>query len=206
MQSQQSIIDLLHKRSSVKKLVGPVPQGKVLNDILQAGLRAPDHGRLKPYRFVIIEGEKAFSEFHDLMMLTCDELNLNEKLREKAERMSTRAPMIIAVVSQVDSNNFKVPVWEQIVTAGCAVYGMQLAANAYGFDNFWATAKWVEGPSMRAAFGITNPDDKIVAFLLIGTAETEHRKPTEINVQEAKKLPQYVSYFGRRTATDLILD
>lgn len=183
-----------------------MPQGKELNDILQAGMRAPDHGRLKPYRFVIIEGEKAFSEFHSLMMQTCDELNLSDKLREKAERMSTRAPMIIAVVSQVDSDNFKVPVWEQIVTAGCAVYGMQLAANAYGYDNFWVTAKWVEGSAMRAAFGITNPDDKIVAFLLIGTAEADNRKPTEIHIQEAKKLPQFVSYFGRPTATDLIID
>lgn len=188
------VIDLLHNRCSVKKLVAPYPQGAELDMILRAGMRVPDHGNLKPYRFVVIAGAPAKAKFARLLQQTCDELDLNDKMREKAAKIPNLAPQIIAVVSQVDSNHPKVPVWEQIVTAGCAVYAMQLAANSLGYHNFWLTNKWITSQITRQAFGISNPDDIIVGLLLCGTA-LEVKDLSDKLATEARKLPDFVTYW-----------
>ncbi|VEH67385.1 nitroreductase-like protein [Rodentibacter pneumotropicus] len=77
--------------------------------------------------------------------------------------------MVIAVVAKINPDVEKVPTWEQLVTAGCAAYGIQLAANAQGFDNVWITGKWINSSALRHALGCREKDE-IVALLMLGTA------------------------------------
>ena len=89
--------------------------------MFQAALRSPDHGRLQPYRFIVIEQDK-MTELSRLLKSAVHELNLGEERLKKAENLATRAPMIIGVVAKIDPNIKKVPEWEQLLCAGCATY------------------------------------------------------------------------------------
>ena len=179
-------IELLQTRRSNKKLVAPAPNKEQLEQIFQAALRTPDHGKLQPYRFVVVEKE-GLARLAELLKAAATEMNLDEKQFAKAEGICQK-PMIIGVVAKIDKTVAKVPAWEQMLTAGCATYGIQLAAQDLGFDNVWVTGKWVDGTALRQAFGCAEYD-KIVALVMIGTAaERPEKEP------KAGKLDEFVSY------------
>ncbi len=124
-------LQLLTERSSEKKLNAPAPTPQQLDLIFQAALRAPDHGKLQPYRFIVIEQAK-MNNFSELLKDAVQEFDLGEERLKKAENLATRAPMIIGVVAKLDTSIKKVPEWEQLLCAGCATYAIQLASNALG--------------------------------------------------------------------------
>ena len=96
--------------------------------------------------------------------------------------------MIIGVVAKLDHTIAKVPAWEQMITAGCAGYGIQLAANALGFDTVWISNKWINGSALRSAFGCQE-NDKIIGLIMLGS-------PLEGGIArtDAENLDGFVSY------------
>ncbi|OOF49420.1 nitroreductase [Rodentibacter genomosp. 1] len=180
-------LTLLTTRRSNKKLAAPAPDKAQLEQIFQAALRTPDHGKLHPYHFVVIENE-GLNKLEGLLKDAVVELNLGEERLKKAENLAHRAPMVIAVIAKISPDVAKVPEWEQLVTAGCAAYGIQLAAHSQGFDNVWITGKWVNGSALRQALDCREQDE-IVALLMIGTAaEKTDRECRQENIEE------FVSY------------
>ncbi len=161
-------LELLINRRSASRLVEPAPAGAALKHILSAGQRAPDHGTLKPWRFIIIENEGR-DRFSALLEKLSHDARLDEKAIEKAQRAPYRAPMIITVVAHCEDHP-KVPRWEQVVSAGCAVMAMQLAAVAQGFNGIWRSGAWTEAEPVREAFHC-RPQDAIVGFLYLGTPQ-----------------------------------
>ncbi|WP_042845103.1 NAD(P)H nitroreductase, partial [Salmonella enterica] len=93
----------------------------------------------------------------------------DEKAIEKARNAPFRAPLIITVVAKCEENH-KVPVWEQEMSAGCAVMAMQMAAIAQGFNGIWRSGALTESVIVREAFEC-RPQDKIVGFLYLGTPQ-----------------------------------
>lgn len=93
----------------------------------------------------------------------------DEKAIEKARNAPFRAPLIITVVAKCEENH-KVPVWEQEMSAGCAVMAMQMAAIAQGFNGIWRSGALTESAIVREAFEC-RPQDKIVGFLYLGTPQ-----------------------------------
>ena len=179
-------IELLQSRRSNKKLIAPAPNKAQLEQIFQAALRTPDHGKLQPYHFVVIEKE-SLTRLADLLHSAAIEMNLDERQTNKIAGICQK-PMIIGVVAKINKSIDKVPAWEQMLTAGCAAYGIQLAAQDPGFDNVWVTGKWVDGSALRQAFGC-GEYDKIIALIMIGTPEERPEK-----APKAGKLDDFVSY------------
>ncbi|QLB13112.1 nitroreductase [Bisgaardia hudsonensis] len=161
-------LELLTSRRSEKKLAEPAPNKQQLEYLFQSALHVPDHGKLNPYHFIVIEKE-GLAKFEKLLESVVDEFDLGEERLRKAKSIAYRAPMVIAVIAKLNEEIKKVPTWEQELTAGCATYAMQLAAKAQGFDNVWITGPWVNGSELRKAFKCEQ-QDKVVALLLIGTA------------------------------------
>ncbi|WP_301099343.1 NAD(P)H nitroreductase [Otariodibacter sp.] len=161
------VLDLLQHRRSSKKFGDVAPTKEQLDIILKSALRVPDHGHLKPYHFIVIEKEK-MPLFEKHLKSAAFELKLGDEMLEKAKKISQRAPMIIGVVAKITKDIAKVPAWEQMLSAGCATYAMQLAANAQGFETCWITNKWVNGSDLRQAFNCQE-SDKIIALLMIGS-------------------------------------
>lgn len=170
-------LDLLLNRRSASRLADPAPAGEALDNIFHAGMRAPDHGTLQPWRFIVIEGEgrERFSKVLENAAVT---EGMDEKGIEKARTAPFRAPMIIAVVAYCDDEH-KVPVWEQVVSAGCAVMAMQMAAVAQGFNGIWRSGIWTESEAVRAALHCREQDE-VVGFLYLGTAQLKASTPLSV--------------------------
>lgn len=161
-------LELVVNRRSASRLAEPAPAGEQLQNILRAGMRAPDHGTLQPWQFVIIEGEGR-ERFSQLLEQGAVAAQSDEKAIEKARSAPFRAPMIIAVIAKCQDHP-KVPVWEQEMSAGCAVMAMQMAAVAQGFNGIWRTGALTESPLVRAGLDC-GALDKIVGFLYLGTPQ-----------------------------------
>ncbi|MBF1994148.1 NAD(P)H nitroreductase [Serratia symbiotica] len=161
-------LHLLLNRRSASRLSAPAPVGEIRQNIINAGLRAPDHGNLQPWRFVIIENQ-GLERFSQLLQIASKQAKMDEIAIEKAAKAPFRAPLIIAVIAHCTKET-KVPHWEQVVSAGCAVQAMQMAALAQGFNGIWRTGVWAEYPLVRDAFGCRE-QDMIVGFLYLGTPE-----------------------------------
>ena len=179
-------LELLLNRHSVSRLTEPAPSGEALTNIIHAAMRAPDHGSLRPYRFIIIEGEGR-QRLSDLMQKVAIEENKEEKILEKAKKTPFKAPMIITVVARCIENH-KVPKWEQVATASCAVLSMQMAAVAQGFGGIWRTGFWTENQQIRLAFGCRKHDE-LVGFLYLGTPQVQPLKVIQPDITE------FVRYF-----------
>ncbi len=161
-------LELLVNRRSASRLAEPAPAGEQLENILRAGMRAPDHGTLQPWHFFVIEGEGR-DRFSQLLEQGAIAAGQDEKGIEKARTAPFRAPMIITVVAKCEVGH-KVPLWEQVLSAGCAVMAMQMAALAQGFNGIWRTGPLTDSPQVREAFACRE-QDKIVGFLYLGTPQ-----------------------------------
>ncbi len=164
-------IDALLQRYSGRVLQNPAPDEGALSLMLEAAVRAPDHGRLHPWSFIVIQGEGR-ARFGDLLAefasrtrpsSTPDSL---ERERQKA----FRAPLII-VVAAVTNTAGKIPVIEQILSAGAAAQNLLLAAFTLGFNAVWKTGEAAYDDSVKAALGLA-PKDAIVGFMYVGTEES----------------------------------
>ncbi|UTM56490.1 NAD(P)H nitroreductase [Photobacterium sp. CCB-ST2H9] len=178
-------LSLLLNRRSLPKMAAPGPQGEVLENILRAGLRAPDHGALTPWRFIVSEGE-GLQKLADILVAAAKADQAEEAVIEKASKAPFRAPMVITVVAKVQPSE-KIPTVEQHISAGCAAHAMQMAAVAQGFAGFWRTGSWAYHPVVREALDVQG-DDMIVGFLYLGTADCREVKAPE------RELSQFVEY------------
>jgi len=161
-------LELLINRRSASRLSEPAPAGEVLQNILHAGMRAPDHGTLRPWRFVIAENSGR-ERLSSVLEQAARDSELDEKAIAKAAAAPFRAPMIITVIASYKPSS-KVPHWEQVVSAGCAVMAMQMAAQAQGYNGIWRSGAWTDHPRVREAFHCQE-QDAIVGFLYLGTPQ-----------------------------------
>ncbi|WP_284884779.1 NAD(P)H nitroreductase [Citrobacter portucalensis] len=179
-------LELLITRRSASRLVEPVPTGEQLQNILRAGMRAPDHKTLQPWQFFVIEGEGR-ERFSAVLEKGAIAAGSDEKAQEKARSAPFRAPLIITVVAKCEEND-KVPLWEQEMSAGCAVMAMQMAAIAQGFGGIWRSGALTESAVVREAFDC-RPQDKIVGFLYLGTPQL--KASTTINLADPSAFVRY---------------
>jgi nitroreductase len=166
-------IDALLTRKSSAMLTTPAPSKDDLQVMMQAAVRAPDHCRLRPWRFIVVEGaarEKLGRIFEEALKVR--EPEATESMLRKEQGKPLRAPMVIAVIAKIEDHP-KVPAVEQILSAGAAAQNIMLAAHALGYAGIWRTGKTCFDPNVAKALGAADTD-QIVGFLYLGTAE---RKP-----------------------------
>ncbi len=180
-------LELLLNRRSASRLTAPAPAGEVLENIFRAAMRAPDHGTLRPWRFVVIEKEGQ-DRFSELLVTIARQEKRDDKQIEKSRQAPYRAPMIITVIACCQTQSV-IPRHEQVISAGCAVMAMQMAALAQGFNGIWRTGAWTENNEVRNAMGC-RAEDVIVGFLYLGTLSL--KTSSSITQLDTKN---FVSYF-----------
>jgi nitroreductase len=168
-------IDALLTRRSARALTDPAPDTGALELIFSAAARAPDHGRLRPWRFVIVRGT-ARERFGALL---ADQLRrmhpqTAEESLQRERLKALRAPLILVVAAHCDPA-VKIPVIEQTLSAGAAAHAMMLAAFALGFNAMWKTGAAAYDATVKQALGLESAD-AIVGFLYLGT-ESGERAP-----------------------------
>jgi len=159
---------LLATRRSAKPrdMVAPGPDDAQLARILAAAIRTPDHGKLAPWRFVIVGADQR-ADFARLLARAYRETRPDApRLEIEAnEQFAHQAPALVVAVS-TPAHASHIPLWEQELSAGAACMNLLAAAHAEGFVACWLTGWAAYSDMVRAAFA---PDGRIAGFLFIGS-------------------------------------
>ena len=167
--SPETLSWLAYRRSaSAATLAAPGPDAARLDLLLRLASRVPDHGKLFPWRFVVLEGTPKAAFADALRAIARDRLDPEKALGALGK--FTPAPLAVAVVSRVTPGH-KVPEWEQELSAGAAAFALLLAAQAMGYGANWITDWYSFDPAATALLGL-GQNERVAAFVFIGTATT----------------------------------
>lgn len=160
-------IEALNTRASAKTYGETAPTKEHLAIVLQTAVRAPDHGRLRPWRFMLIEGNQR-RRFGDLLAASALRRvpGLSEGDLQRERDKALRAPLIIVVACRAVTGT-KVPVIEQILAAGAAAQNILLALHTLGYVAAWKTGEAAYDPEVKKALGFA-VDDHLVGFIYTG--------------------------------------
>jgi nitroreductase len=169
LNDRSSPLSLLATRRSGKPrdLVAPGPDEDQLRQILGIAARTPDHGKLAPWRFVVVPAERrdAFASLlHEAYLAERPEAKRIE--REAVEQFARQAPCVVVALSS-PSPESHIPLWEQELSAGAACMNLLHAATAMGFAGGWLTGWAAYSDKVRDAFGAA--PERIAGFLFLGT-------------------------------------
>ncbi len=162
-------LDLLGTRRSVPpaRLEAPGPDRDALDAILTRAARVPDHGKLAPWRFIVIEGEARTRIGETIAAAFRADNPEADPARLDLERgRLAHAPTVVAVVSRAGPH-VKIPEWEQVLSAGAATMNLVVAANAAGFATAWLTEWFAYDRRVLDALGLA-PSERIAGFVHIG--------------------------------------
>jgi nitroreductase len=161
-------MELLRTRYSALKLGEPPPSAQAVQAMLESAARVPDHGRLPPWRLILIQGD-ARLRFGEVLAEALSRRNVladDQALAREQEKV-LRAPLIIVVATRCD-RSARIPVIEQILSGGCAAHSIMLAAFAQGLGALWRTGESAYDNAVKRALGV-EPDDLIIGFIYVGT-------------------------------------
>ena len=157
------------KSASAKAMSGPGPSSDQMAEILEIAVRVPDHGKLSPWRFVLIEGEgrARMGEGFAQVWAKNNPLHGAEILNFQRNQF-LRAPTILIVVSTA-ADHGKIPVWEQQLSSAAVCYSAVLAATALGFDAQWQSDWVAYDEGAKALMGV-GPHEQVAGIIYIGTS------------------------------------
>ena len=165
----------LRRSTSAATLTAPAPDADQLADLLRLATRVPDHGKLAPWRFIILEGagKAAFVERLDGLSRDRGDPTLSAKLAKLKI-----PPLAVIVVSS--PKPAAIPAWEQQLSAGAVCLTLVHAALAMGFGANWITDWYSYDPQATALLGLTTPE-RVAGVILIGAPREpplERERPT----------------------------
>jgi nitroreductase len=178
-------IEALNTRATAKTYGQTAPSREHLAIVLQAAVRAPDHGRLRPWRFMLIAGSQR-QQLGELLAASAlrrvPGLSAGDLQRERDKAL--RAPLIIVVACRIVPGT-KIPAIEQILAAGAAAQNILLALHALGYAAAWKTGEAAYDTDVKKALGFA-ADDHIVGFIYTGSgADATFATGKAANVQDA---------------------
>lgn len=191
------VLNSLVERVSVPAnlLREPIPTDTELEQIIQAALSAPDHGGLRPWRFLSIAGtarNKLGDIFCEAALIENPELSETEQAAIKQKPL--RSPLIITVIA-VTKSHPKVPVHEQTHSAAAAAQNILLASNALGFDAIWLTGPFASHRHVCKKLELAE-HEQVIAFIYLGTADEAGRVLSQKKQQNRPKAADYLQKWG----------
>ncbi len=167
-------IEFLRRRRSAspKLLAPPAPDERQLMDMLELASRTPDHGRLVPWRFVVLSG-RGLADLAGVVgaAFAADHPQADVVAVKAARERYDASPMVIAVVNRARAHhpsNPKIPEWEQAMTVGAVCMNLLHACHAYGFGAVWLSGWTVEHAAVRAHLGL-EAHERLAGFVHVGT-------------------------------------
>ena len=175
---------------AVKRLGSPGPMEEELREILSAALSAPDHGALRPWRFVLCAPEsrdRLAALFVEAKLSRHPDATPLEIEREREKAM--QPPVLLALVASPKAGIEKIPEIEQVASAGAALQSILLAAHGLGFGAIMLSGSRCAADNVRTALGV-RPGETILGFISIGTIVDTPKlasRPTLSNVLHVYK-------------------
>lgn len=161
------------RSSSAATLAAPGPDRTTLHALLQLATHAPDHGKLSPWRFVVLEGEHKRTFVGKLEALAARQENATKA--QAALAKIANPPLTVAIISKPITG--KIPLWEQQLSAGAVCMNLLLAAHAAGFGANWITDWYAYDDAACALLGLRDAE-QVAGYIHIGTqAEVPKERP-----------------------------
>lgn len=163
-------IELLNQRLSVpsRQLGLPGPDAATLDTILRAAIRVPDHARLTPFRLLMVRDAARqalgarIAEIH-----ARNDADTPAAALEKDRNRFNAAPVVIVVIARTTAGH-KVPLQEQMLSAGCVAYNLLLAAQALGYGAQWLTGWAAYDADVAALLGLAG-NESVIGFVHVGS-------------------------------------
>ena len=191
--ANQEVLEYLLKRRSAKidDLSEPAPSADELEQILNAALRVPDHGKMCPWYALVFQGE-ARAQAGEIFAQAYkrDKPDAKEKKVEAERNRFMRAPLVIGLVSRARKG--KKPIWEQLLSGGAAGMNLSLATHALGYGVQWVSEWYAYDEGVKAAMGM-DERDHVIGFFYIGTTQEVHQD------RERPDLSQVVTHWKKGT-------
>lgn len=164
-------LDVLLSRRSHWPLAEPGPRDAELDLIFETAMRAPDHGKLRPWRFVVVRGE-ARGALGDVLVDIAASRTPDSPREAHAHRRQKAfaAPLVIALAAAI-SHDEGIPEVEQVLALGAAAMNMLNAIHALGYGGFWATGADSYDARIHDALGFAE-NEQVLGFLFVGTPPT----------------------------------
>lgn len=176
----EQLFEMINARNSDGLLSDPAPRPEELAFAIQAGLTAPDHHRLQPWRFLTVIGDARIKMGEALHQALVARGETDEELLRKVRAQPLRAPLILVCIVHPQEHP-KVPVQEQILSTGAAVQNILLMIKALGYGAIWRTGTITGSPVLKQSFGL-DEHDIIVGFVYIGSLSREIPERARISV------------------------
>ena len=163
-------LDTLLSRASSSRLGLPIPDAPAIAQILAAALRAPDHGRLIPWRFLVVQGEglARLAEAGAAALRRRDPAAAEAELDRAREKL-TRAPLVIVLGGRMIVGH-KIPVFEQQLAIAAGAMNVLNALHATGFAGKWVTGPNVDDAAFAQALGF-GEDEQLFGMIMAGTPD-----------------------------------
>ncbi|MBY6189027.1 nitroreductase family protein [Microbulbifer agarilyticus] len=175
-------LDALHNRVSVGLLTEPAPDADQRQNIFRAALRAADHGNLRPWRFLVVEGPARARLGEIYLEATENKEALSEAQLARILAMPLRAPLVIVAITQLQEHP-KVPRNEQRMSTAGAVQAMLTAAFAENVGAYWRTGALAENRLVARALGLAD-NEEISGFIYMGTPAKPPRSAPDLAVED----------------------
>ena len=173
----------LQDRASTPLLVEPGPDKEQLQAMFRAALRAPDHARLRPWRFLTIAGEArhALGEVF-IKAALANQPDLSEDAVKRFKNLPMRAPVLVALICKISAHP-KVPEIEQQLSVAAAAQNILNAAHAMGIGAMWRTGAINYHPATAKGLGL-KPDEQLLGFIYLGTPGGSKKKRDSLEVKD----------------------
>lgn len=194
LNDRSSALALLQTRRSgrPRDMVAPGPSEEQLQQILTIATRTPDHGKLAPWRFVVV-GPRQRQALADLLARALPEHDpeANAAHYAKALEFAHQAPALVVAIS-APVKEHKIPLWEQELSCGAVAMNLLHATHALGYVGGWITGWAAYSPRVRDAF--CGPEERIAGFLFLGTPRLpleERPRPALSDLVREWQPPEY---------------
>lgn len=178
---------LATRRSApAQALIAPGPSAEELDEILTLAARSPDHGKLFPWRLVVL-GSRTRAEIAERLTVLAELQDAPAQAQAVLAKLTAAPVTVMVVSSRVPS--LKVPEWEQILSAGAVCMNLEHAANAFGYYASWITDWYSYSVDALPLFGL-EVGERIAGFIHIGSlAEPPLERPRPDLTAKVTRLP-----------------
>ncbi|MFB2537835.1 MULTISPECIES: nitroreductase [unclassified Acinetobacter] len=177
----QIVENNIHERQSVGALQLPAPSSEQVHQAIAAAITAPDHHRLHPWRFAVVQDEQRQQlgqVMHDCLAADGEQ---DLATLQKVLQHPLRAPMLIIATMKYQAHE-KVPRDEQILSCGAAIQNLLLILQAQGFASIWRSGAITQSKHFKQWLGLAEQDE-ITGMIYVGTAKKDiaDREPLSVN-------------------------
>ncbi|WP_043316879.1 nitroreductase family protein [Microbulbifer sp. HZ11] len=175
-------LDALHNRVSIGLLTEPAPEGVQRENIFRAALRAADHGNLRPWRFLVVEGTARNRLGEIYLSASSEQEDLSEAQKDRIRAMPLRAPLVVVAITCLQEHP-KVPFNEQRMSTAGAVQAMITAAFAQNIGAYWRTGALAENRQVAKGLGLAD-NEEISGFIYMGTPAKPAKPAPDLATQD----------------------